>query len=132
MRSRSALAAAVAAVAAVADTVLPRHGSGVALGVFSIAMTWLIVDGIRRNRPSDRVPWYLLAVGQVMSTGSVVVMEATNRAAIDLPPASHVLVVGSIVSCLLSFGLFVRHRTRVLDRFQLLDLAIFLVSLGPA
>ena len=117
-----------ATLALASEFVLPRKGWGIPIAALGVVGTYLIIDSVRRHRPALRLGWYFLAGSLLTAALGSAVQYALDRPALDLPLGSHVMIVASLIFSIIGYGLFVRARTRVLDRYQLLDLAIFLVS----
>src|SRR5204862_3259064 len=56
------------------------------------------------------------------------IQDALGRPALFLPGVTHALIVVSMVSSIAAYALFVRYRTRTIDRYLVLDLTIFLLG----
>jgi len=115
-----------------ADLLLRRHGSGIPLVLFALGSAALVVRAVRAHRPANPLPWYCLAASIVLASGGIAIQSATGRSALNLPAASHAFIVVSMAGSIVAFALFVRARTLVLDRYQLLDLGIVVVSASLA
>jgi diguanylate cyclase (GGDEF)-like protein/PAS domain S-box-containing protein len=119
---------ALAAGVAVLDLVLPDHGRGVPFIAYAVVLSFGVEAGIRRHRPSSAAPWRLLLATNVTAALAVAQQSAIGSGELDLPRAAQALILVGLLCGCVSSALFVRARSRVLDRFQLLDLAIILVS----
>jgi diguanylate cyclase (GGDEF)-like protein/PAS domain S-box-containing protein len=123
---------AAAAVAAGADLLLPRHGWGLPVLLWTLGVCGGTLLSVRRHRPASALPWQMLALSQAAAGLGFVIQDAMGRSALDLPGVTHVLVVVSILCSITGFGSFVRLRSRVVDRYLVLDLTILLVSASVA
>ena len=127
VRTARFLVAGVPLVAA-AGVLLPGHGRGVPMALYGLLTAWAIREGVRRHRPRARTPWLLLVLTTFTGCGAVALHAASGRDGLDMHPAVQVLVAGSLACWVVGSALFVRARARTLDAYQLLDLAIFLIS----
>jgi diguanylate cyclase (GGDEF)-like protein/PAS domain S-box-containing protein len=123
-----AVACSALSVALVADAVLPRHGFGVPVLVWAAATAALILRAVDRYQPAHALPWRLLALTELTAGAGFAIQDAMGRPALAMPDVSHAFVVVSLLSSIAAFALFVRHRTRMIDRYLVLDLTILLVS----
>ena len=129
MRPRIYLGVMLAvATAEVLDVVLPHHGWGVLDLVWNVAICAGIIVALQRRKPAHTRPWLFVCGSIMFAATGFALQNAMGRSAIDLPGVSHGFVVASIVSAILGYGEFLRIRTRVVDRYLVLDLTILMVS----
>ena len=113
---------------ATVDLALPAHGRGVPLVGQGVVLTFGMCEGIRRNRPRSRAPWLLLLGTVLLAVAAVAIHAAVGGNELDMPMVSDVMILAGLVCWCAASALFVRARSRVLDRYQLLDLGIILIS----
>ncbi|MCU1484544.1 MAG: putative diguanylate cyclase (GGDEF)/phosphodiesterase with sensor, partial [Actinomycetia bacterium] len=118
----------LALVLGTVDLALPAHGRGVPLVALAVVLGLGIREGIRAHRPQSRAPWFLLLGTVVLADVGVAIHAAVGHSELNMPMASDAMVVAALVGWGGASALFVRARSRVLDRYQLLDLGIILVS----
>ncbi|HZD73692.1 MAG TPA: sensor histidine kinase [Actinomycetota bacterium] len=100
-------------------------------GISASAVVALLV-GIRRHRPDNRTPWYLLAVGQFVYTVAALSFYTLQ----DLlhstvyPSAADVLYLGHYPFVVIGVLLLARSRTSGSDRGSLVDAAIIAIGVG--
>lgn len=121
-------AVGVSILLGIAGTALPRHGYGVPMLAMAVFGAAVVIEGVRRHRPRVTAPWYLLAATVLLGGIAVALHAATGRSGLDLHPATQAIVVVSLFTNIAGCALLVRARTEVLDRYQLLDLAVVLLS----
>jgi len=121
-----------AAIAGIADLTLPRHGWGLPVLLWTLGVCAGIFAAVERHRPAHALPWRMLGLSQLTAGVGFTIQDVMGRSALDLPGITHVLIVASIVCSIVGFGAFVRVRSRVVDRYLVLDLTILLVSASVA
>lgn len=98
-----------------------------------ISSPLLVMVAVEIHRPRHRIPWYLLALGQMLFiAGDVVAYNYNTFFGIALPyPSIADLLYLSVYPCLaLTFLLMVRYRTPNRDWAGLLDSLMVTVSIG--
>jgi hypothetical protein len=91
-----------------------------------------ILVGVRRHRPSKRLPWYLLAANQLVyasaDTTFYVTHDVLHRE--QYPAPADLLYLAHYPILIAALLLLVRQRTRRGDRASLIDASIIAVGAG--
>ncbi len=109
---------------------LGHHSIYDAIGLSSVAIA---VYGIRRNRPSNRLAWYLFALGQFAFVSGDIIRayyEIVVGGSAPFPGFSDIAYVAAYPILAISLILLVRSRERRTDRANLIDVMIVVTSTG--
>lgn len=111
-----------------AHLVLPQPSQAATV----IALTLLMLASVhlraRRGELGNPLGWYLMGVAGPMAYIGVAVMVVSGVDALEMPAFAHAFIIPGQLLSVVAFAAFVRARTRVLDRSQLLDLGIITLS----
>jgi diguanylate cyclase (GGDEF)-like protein/PAS domain S-box-containing protein len=116
----------------VLDHTLPSRGLGIPVAAIGAVGVWAIRSGVRQHHPRSTAPWGFLAASVAAGTLAIAVQRAAGRAGVDLPLASHVLLLLADFTLLLAILLFARARMSVLDRTELLDVGVIAFATAMA
>ena len=100
------------------------------IGLSSVILS---VYGVRRNRPSNALAWYLFALGQLAFVSGDAIRayyEIVVGGSAPFPGFSDIAYVAAYPILALSLILLVRSRERASDRANLIDVMIVVTSLG--
>jgi diguanylate cyclase (GGDEF)-like protein/PAS domain S-box-containing protein len=128
VRHRSFGIAASAVGLLLVDLALPPRLRALSLLAFAAFHATTTIRAVRRHRPLSPWPFHLVSFTTCTATVGIALQVAAGRTQLDMPLASHLLILVGLVAWAAAMALLVRCRSRMLDRYQLLDLGIFLVS----
>ena len=110
----------------------PLH-SGAVFNLIGASAVVAILVGTRRNRPSSRLPWYLLALGQALFVcGDVIAYNWTRffGGALPYPSAADALYLSVYPALLAGLLILIHARSPARDGASLLDSLIVATGAG--
>lgn len=96
--------------------------------VISASAAAAIWHGTRRYRPPARLPWLLLAAGQVADAAADIAFHTAHYLLGSVPPGADLLYLGHYPLAVAGLALLVRRRTGGRDLPGLLDAAVIAVA----